>query len=677
MGEFKAPAAQQNKTTTPVQAPKEASSLGETEYVDSRASTFQFIQLQAAADDQGKGNRITQLQSKSAQFASFSRVAQLQSKRDSQISSTQSHVVQREENKTGLPDGLKSGMESISGFSLDDVKVYRNSDKPAQLQAHAYAQGTDIHLGPGQEKYLPHELGHVVQQKEGRVKPTVQLKDKVSINDDSGLEKEADILGKKAHSISKNTEKGSEVGVVQKKEKLRNEVLQGKFVQASLVQLASDGSKKGGSNLKDHGTPASGEVFDIPIPEDETPASDEVFDIPVWAQQREEEIEIFDVPITEIRELPKEESIYDEAGNLLGKAKDFMRDYAATQVSKSTWITNEKGEYAYSVSTKNKALRTAVSSGVGAYDAGDEVAKQVKYTMDPEKVTLDAKKAENVLSGLGKIDLESIPNINIVTKYFEILETLDVFGVTNILKSIASIAFAWKEKSKIAVLKQQVGMIDVAYLFPEELTEVAEYALAKVTRSYYTSMAQGILEAIQGITRIITTVTGGISGIFTESINLASNLVQKTLLVYHMVKGVFKFFKGTRGVARKANAEKVFDLCAKGDFYALDFLKDYFEAGLPMLQTLAIAQLRSKKMAPEIEKNVTDLANAEIEIFFTMLKENESIPEVKILKNFVIDRIANEFKSKPPSGSALFQVVLKQEAVQNGLADAFNKATST
>ncbi len=198
MSEFKAPAAQQNKTATPVQAPKEASSLGETEYVDSRASTFQFIQLQAAADDQGKGNRITQLQSKSAQFTGFSRVAQLQAKRDSQISSTQSPVVQREENKTGLPDGLKSGMESISGFSLDDVKVYRNSDKPAQLQAHAYAQGTDIHLGPGQEKHLPHELGHVVQQKEGRVKPTVQLKGKVNINDDSGLEKEADSIGANA-----------------------------------------------------------------------------------------------------------------------------------------------------------------------------------------------------------------------------------------------------------------------------------------------------------------------------------------------------------------------------------------------------------------------------------------------------------------------------------------------
>lgn len=106
--------------------------------------------------------------------------------------------IQRQENNTGLPDNLKSGMEKLSGHSLDDVRVHRNSDKPAQLQAHAYAQGTNIHLGPGQEKHLPHELGHVVQQKEGRVKPTIQMKGKVNVNDDKGLEKEADIMGAKA-----------------------------------------------------------------------------------------------------------------------------------------------------------------------------------------------------------------------------------------------------------------------------------------------------------------------------------------------------------------------------------------------------------------------------------------------------------------------------------------------
>ena len=81
---------------------------------------------------------------------------------------------------------------------MDDVKVHYNSDKPAQLQAHAYAQGTDIHLAKGQEKHLPHEAWHVVQQKQGRVEPTLQMKGKVNINDDVALENEADIMGAKA-----------------------------------------------------------------------------------------------------------------------------------------------------------------------------------------------------------------------------------------------------------------------------------------------------------------------------------------------------------------------------------------------------------------------------------------------------------------------------------------------
>jgi hypothetical protein len=101
-------------------------------------------------------------------------------------------------NNTGLPDTLKSGIENLSGLAMDDVKVHYNSPKPAQLQAHAFAQGTDIHMAPGQEKHLPHEAWHVVQQKQGRVKPTMQMKGKVSVNDDAGLEREADLMGAKA-----------------------------------------------------------------------------------------------------------------------------------------------------------------------------------------------------------------------------------------------------------------------------------------------------------------------------------------------------------------------------------------------------------------------------------------------------------------------------------------------
>ena len=108
-------------------------------------------------------------------------------------------------NNTGLPDRLKVGVEQLSGYSLDDVQVHYNSAKPAQLQAHAYAQGTDIHVAPGQEQQLPHETWHVVQQKQGRVKPTRQLKGKVAVNDDAGLEKEADVMGDKALGIARNT----------------------------------------------------------------------------------------------------------------------------------------------------------------------------------------------------------------------------------------------------------------------------------------------------------------------------------------------------------------------------------------------------------------------------------------------------------------------------------------
>jgi len=106
-------------------------------------------------------------------------------------------LVQRETipNHTGLPDQLKSGIESLSGISLDQVKVHYNSHKPAQLQAHAYAQGSEIHIGPGQEKHLPHEAWHIVQQAQGRVRPTMQMKGAVSINDDSSLEAEADMMG--------------------------------------------------------------------------------------------------------------------------------------------------------------------------------------------------------------------------------------------------------------------------------------------------------------------------------------------------------------------------------------------------------------------------------------------------------------------------------------------------
>ena len=77
---------------------------------------------------------------------------------------------------------------------MDKVRVHHNASQPAQLQAHAFAQGNDIHTVPGQDGHSPHEARHVVQQARGRVRPTLQREGGPVVNDDKSLEREADAL---------------------------------------------------------------------------------------------------------------------------------------------------------------------------------------------------------------------------------------------------------------------------------------------------------------------------------------------------------------------------------------------------------------------------------------------------------------------------------------------------
>lgn len=155
-------------------------------------------------NQQGKGN--TPLVVGILQRAAVKEIAEQQLPQQNQESRFQHDFTQipvggQRRNNTGLPDNLKAGIENLSGMAMDDVKVHYNSSKPAQVQALAYTQGTDIHVAPGQQQYLPHEAWHVVQQKQGRVKPTLQMKGGVAVNDNQELEKEADLMGNRAESV--------------------------------------------------------------------------------------------------------------------------------------------------------------------------------------------------------------------------------------------------------------------------------------------------------------------------------------------------------------------------------------------------------------------------------------------------------------------------------------------
>ncbi len=167
------------------------------QFVYSRPKTIAQRKLQEKANNSPRSMQLKTMQDMANNKPQVKQAAQSFAMADNH-SGQQQQPIQKKENNTGLPDNLKAGIENLSGYSMDDVKVHRNSNKPAQLQAHAYAQGTDIHLGAGQEKHLPHEAWHVAQQKQARVKPTIQVKGIMNVNDDITLEKEADEMGEKA-----------------------------------------------------------------------------------------------------------------------------------------------------------------------------------------------------------------------------------------------------------------------------------------------------------------------------------------------------------------------------------------------------------------------------------------------------------------------------------------------
>lgn len=109
------------------------------------------------------------------------------------------------ENKTGLPNKLKSKMEGTFGHSLNNIRINTNSALPAKVGAIATTQGNRIDFAPGHynphtsqgQKLIGHEAWHTVQQAQGRVKPTLQMKTGYLVNDSAALEKEADVMGER------------------------------------------------------------------------------------------------------------------------------------------------------------------------------------------------------------------------------------------------------------------------------------------------------------------------------------------------------------------------------------------------------------------------------------------------------------------------------------------------
>lgn len=103
-----------------------------------------------------------------------------------------------------MPEDVQAKMSGAFGTDLSSVRIFEGARAPA-LGARAFTTGTEVHFAPGEyqptsqsgQELLGHELAHVVQQSQGRVHATAQAKG-VAINDDAGLEHEADEMGARA-----------------------------------------------------------------------------------------------------------------------------------------------------------------------------------------------------------------------------------------------------------------------------------------------------------------------------------------------------------------------------------------------------------------------------------------------------------------------------------------------
>jgi hypothetical protein len=222
---------EQSKQNQTVHSPTQLFVEPQAVFEDHRQQSAQLKETQTnmAVSQQQQG-----LQALQAKMNTGSRIQQL---KEQQAHSNQSP----KPNNTGLPDNLKSGIENLSGMSMDHVKVHYNSDKPAQLQAHAYAQGSEIHVAPGQEQHVPHEAWHVVQQAQGRVRPTMQMKGAVPVNDDSGLEAEADLMGARALQFKAIMPGREGSDVVMRKQLQQVSGLDNIIVQRAVITVNEDG----------------------------------------------------------------------------------------------------------------------------------------------------------------------------------------------------------------------------------------------------------------------------------------------------------------------------------------------------------------------------------------------------------------------------------------------------
>lgn len=490
----------------------------------------------------GQTMTLASLQEKADTSPQVGQATQLQATADSYTQSRE--TLQRKENNTGLPDNLKSGIENLSGVSMDDVKVHRNSDKPAQLNAHAYAQGTDIHLGAGQEKHLPHEAWHVVQQKQGRVQPTKQLKDKVNVNDDSKLEKEADIMGNKALQMKTfSASTNDEVSVS------NSYNLTQLYAKSDIIQR-------------------EGEEDDFEYEAEEEIDLDDLVNDPEGEQETSLE-ETEDAETSELQKIAPED--------------------------KKTQAQRAKTHLKNSFSIYSQFNNLAKDSGDGLVAGGIDLAKD-----------------------------SAVRDVGFLDSLLPVMKKFAVFPIVSTVLNVVQFITVGLSARRKAKSKQAFAQLMLSE--NEESASVGVYAYKKVARGLNDALillGAELIDFIGNVSAIIGAFVGGVGAIVGGIIKTIASAIKGLRIVGRSLKGVFKFFRGTKGKNRSINSSKLIELAGEGDDDAAQ----------------AVLDLKPKKLLLDPETNKWGIANRGVAIIYPT-NSSETSSAIQILASHKESQLA-------------------------------------
>ncbi|WP_339734491.1 DUF4157 domain-containing protein [uncultured Sunxiuqinia sp.] len=188
-------------------------------------------------------------------------------KMESRAVANADHSVKKKRN-ANLPEDLQTRIETSFGQDFSDVALQKNSIEAREMNALAFTQSEKIHFAPGQfnpntekgRNLIGHEFTHIAQQRSGVVKPTRVLRKRFTVNDDRGLEADAERFGRKAvrgETISKYQSASLGMRNSMRTVQAKSSVIQmakqsthfGEFIDESYTTIKNSGGKEIGVDM--------------------------------------------------------------------------------------------------------------------------------------------------------------------------------------------------------------------------------------------------------------------------------------------------------------------------------------------------------------------------------------------------------------------------------------------